>query len=65
MYFFVYHSDNKYKVTGPQTLSLKLSNHQKWRPYQILGGKTVKNVQIDPQIWNMINRPNVTLSVRV
>ena len=24
-------------------------NHQKWLPYQILGGKTVKNVQIDPQ----------------
>ena len=30
------------------------SNHQKWLPYQILGGNTVKNVQIDPQttdIW--------------
>ncbi len=24
-------------------------NHHKWRPYQILGGKTIKNVQIDPQ----------------
>ena len=30
------------------------SNHPKWLPYQILGGKTVINVQIDPQtteIW--------------
>ena len=28
--------------------------HQKWLPYKILGGKTVKNVQIDSQkmeIW--------------
>ena len=23
-------------------------NHKKWLPYQILGGKIVKNVQIDP-----------------
>ena len=30
------------------------SNHHKWLPYQILGGKTVNNVQIDQQtmdIW--------------
>ncbi len=30
------------------------SNHHKWLSYQILGGKTVQNVQIDPQtteIW--------------
>ncbi len=30
------------------------SNYHKWLPYQILGGKTVKNVDIDPQtteIW--------------
>ncbi len=29
-------------------------NYHKWLPYQILGGKTVKNVQISPQtteIW--------------
>ncbi len=29
-------------------------NYQKWLPYQILGGKTVKTLQIDPQtkeIW--------------
>ncbi len=25
------------------------SNHQKWPHCQILGGKTVKNAQIDPQ----------------
>ena len=25
------------------------SNHLTWFPYQILGGKIVKNVQIDPQ----------------
>ncbi len=25
------------------------SNHQKWLPYQILGGKSVKN---DPQTWS-------------
>ena len=24
-------------------------NHHKWLPYEILGNKTVKNVQIDPQ----------------
>ncbi len=31
------------------------SNHHKWLPYQILGGKTKKNVQIDSQttdIWS-------------
>ncbi len=26
-----------------------ISTHQKWLSYQILGGKNVKNVQIDPQ----------------
>ena len=25
-------------------------SHYKWLPYQITGGKTVNNVQIDPQI---------------
>ncbi len=25
------------------------SSHQKWLPYPILGGQTVKNVQSDPQ----------------
>ncbi len=24
-------------------------NHQKWLPYPILGGKTLNNVQIEPQ----------------
>ncbi len=40
-------------------------NHKKWLPYQILGGKTVKNVQIDLQtmkIW--IKHLNTTLSIR-
>ena len=27
------------------------SNHQKWLPNQLLGGKTAKIVQIDPQSW--------------
>ena len=38
-----------------QPLSLNMGMcHQKWLPYKILGGKTVKNVQFDPQtteIW--------------
>ncbi len=25
------------------------SNHQKWLPFQLLGGKTLRNVQIDQQ----------------
>ncbi len=38
------------------------SNHQKRLPYQILGGKTVGDVQIDPQateIWS--EKLNMTL----
>ncbi len=30
-------------------------NHQKWLPYQILGGKTVKSVQIDPQTTDLFS----------
>ena len=32
-----------------------VKRHKKWLPYQFLGGKTVKNVQIDPEtteIWS-------------
>ena len=25
------------------------SNHHKWPPYQILGGKTVGDIEVDPQ----------------
>ncbi len=42
------------------------SNHHKLLPYQSVGGKIVKNVQIDPQtteIWSKVLF--VTLSVRV
>ena len=37
-----------------ETQHFHSSNHHKWLPYQILGGKTVKNVQRGPQtteIW--------------
>ena len=45
------------EIKGPQNLEAQLSstknfhscNHQKLLPYQILGGKTEKNVQVDPQ----------------
>ena len=36
----------------PKTTEMCNKNHQKWLSYQILGGKTVKNVQIDPQTTN-------------
>ena len=29
------------------------SNHHKWRPYQTLGGKTVRNIHIDSQTTEM------------
>ncbi len=32
------------------------SNHQKWLPYQILGGKPVRDVNIDPQLKDMADR---------
>ena len=32
------------------------SNHHKWLPYQILGGKTVKNNQSDPQTTDMADK---------
>ncbi len=39
-------------------------NLQKCLPYQILGGKTVKNVEIDPQITEIWSKQlDVTLSV--
>ncbi len=62
--FCYYTYEGQIRSTGPQQLSLKLSNPQKWLPYQIIFGKTVKNVQIDPQtteIW--VTNLNVTLSV--
>ncbi len=44
--------------------TMKSLEIKKWFPYQILGSKTVKNVQIDPQtaeIWP--KQLNVKLSV--
>ncbi len=46
----------KTRSTGPQSLSLfiPIPMHHKWFPYQILGGRTLNKVQIDPQtteIW--------------
>ena len=41
---------------------IQSSNHQEWLPYQIAGGKTKNNVQIDSQkteIWSI--KLNVTL----
>ncbi len=36
-------------------------NHQKLLPYQILGGKIVKNVQIDPQTWDYGKKANLLI----
>ena len=62
---FVYKTRST-KTTEAQLKSLKINphppkkhrnvpwNHKKWLPYQIVGGKTVKNVHIEPQtteIW--------------
>ena len=38
-----------------------LSNNHNWLPYQILGDKTVTNVQIDPQTKIRSIKLNVTL----
>ncbi len=49
------HRDQLSKITINYPLPIKKnhgnvrSNHQKWLPYQTLGGKTIKSVQIDPQ----------------
>ncbi len=32
------------------------SNHPKCLPYQILGSKTVKNIQIDPQTTDILTK---------
>ncbi len=40
-------------------------NPQKWLPYQILGGKTVENVQIDPQHGGMAEKAKRPVSKRV
>ena len=32
------------------------SHHHKWLPYQILGGKTLKNVQIDQKNGDMVGK---------
>ncbi len=40
------------------------SNHHKWLPYRIIGGKAVKNVHIDPQTTEICPKELlVTLSV--
>ena len=40
--------ENKVNRTA-EAHPFRSSNHHKWLSYQILGSKTVKNVQIDPQ----------------
>ena len=56
-------SKNHLKLETPTDTEIFHScNHNKWLPYQIVGGETVKNVQIDPkttEIWS--TRLNVTL----
>ena len=45
----------KNKVNKNKAKLFHYSTHNKWLPYQILGGKTVKNALIDPQtteIWS-------------
>ena len=54
----------KFKTIPPIPGILKPYNHHKWLPYQFLGGKIVKIVQIDPQIMLIWSKDlNVTLSV--
>ena len=58
---------NKHLISKPpnDTGHFHSSNHQKWLTYQIIGDKTVKSVQIDPQtteIWlKVLNVPSVSL----
>ncbi len=33
-----------------------MDDHQKWLPYQILGGKTLNNVQIDRKTTDMVDK---------
>ncbi len=43
-------------ISDTDTRHFYSCNHQKWIPYQIIGGKTVMNVQIDTQtteIWSI------------
>ena len=42
-------------TTSIETQLKTLEKHLKWLPYQIQGGKTEKNVKIDPQtmlLWS-------------
>ena len=43
---------NRNRITEAQPFHS--SNHHKWLPRQILGGKTVKNVQISPQTTDIL-----------
>ena len=46
------------------TVHFHSCNHRKWLPCQILGGKLIKNVQIDQQTTEMWPKQlNVTLSL--
>ena len=47
-YKYINHEINKVNRTTEAQL-INSSNHHKWLPYQILGGKTVKNVPVDPK----------------
>ena len=49
--------DKNIKTRSPRITEAQLfhfSNHHKWLSYKIIGGKTVKTFQVDPQtkdIW--------------
>ena len=54
--------------TSSDTGRFHSSKHQKWLSYQIIGGKTVMNVQIDPQtseIWSTKLKMTLGVSDRV